>query len=74
MSEQERVVRILSDVLQCDPKQIDDSFDADSSTNWDSMAQISIVMELEEEFGKRFSERQIAEMFSYKSIMENIKG
>jgi acyl carrier protein len=72
-AEPEGVRPLLEEVLGVD---LGDESDPSRATidRWDSLAHLEVVFVLEEEFGVRFSEPEIAEMSSLDAIVRVIRG
>ena len=68
---EEKVLAILKDVLELDS--IDKTCSQASCENWDSMAQLNIVVELESEFDVTLEPEDIANMKSYADIIRILK-
>lgn len=68
---EEKVLAILKDVLELDS--IDKTCSQASCENWDSMAQLNIVVELESEFDVTLEPEDIANMKSYADIIKILK-
>ena len=65
----ERVIRIVSNVLDYPIEQIDDDTSPDSVKTWDSLQHMKLVLALEEELGVQFTADQIVEMNSVALIL-----
>jgi acyl carrier protein len=53
---------------------IDDGFSPATNAAWDSMQSMNLVMALEEEYGARFSTREIAAMNSVGKVREVLRS
>ncbi len=67
----EKVLEILKSVLEDDSVTTETT--QENNSNWDSLRQLNLVVELESEFGISFEPDEMAEMKSYKKIIEIIK-
>ena len=68
---EEKVFKILKDVLEMDEVSMNTS--QDNCENWNSLRHLNLVSELEDEFDVEFEPEEIAEMHSVNSIIEMIK-
>ena len=68
---EEKVFKILKDVLEMDEVSMNTS--QDNCENWNSLRHLNLVSELEDEFDLEFEPEEIAEMHSVNSIIEIIK-
>jgi len=69
-----RIKKVLADVLMVDISLITDDTSPDTLEKWDSMNQMNIVVALEEEFEIKFSDDDVIEMLNVKLIQEIIKS
>lgn len=67
----DRILKIMRDILE--DETIDVSCNQQSCEKWDSLNQLNLVAELEEEFNIEFEPEEIAEMKSYNKIKELIE-
>jgi acyl carrier protein len=58
----ERVAKVFSDVLRIPPQQITDETSPDNTPQWDSMAAMTLVVAIEDEFDVRLSTAEIVSM------------
>ena len=73
MSNKKQLFSAFSDVLKVDAKSLDESSSPDTIANWDSLAVINIVIELEQIFKVQFDIMEIADFQNIgiiKSILE----
>lgn len=68
MENAERIRLIVSDVLEIDPKRVQEGSQQADLAEWDSLAQLRLVTALEQEFGVRPTMREIAELTSIPAI------
>lgn len=66
-----RVKKILESVLDTN---IDENTNAINCDSWDSMNQVDIILELQEEFGIKIPMDKAMYLNSYKAITEYIKS
>ena len=69
----DRVFKVISQVLNVPLNQIDRESSPDNIDGWDSLKQMNLVLALEEEFGVQFTEEQIVEMLNVALIIEVLK-
>lgn len=68
---EEKVIKIMKDVLEMD--EVSMNISQDNCENWNSLRHLNLVSELEDEFDVEFEPEEIAEMKSVNSIIEIIK-
>lgn len=69
----ERVLNIVSNIMNWPLKKIHEDSSPEDIDTWDSLNQINLVLALEEEFGVKFTDVQIVEMLSVQSIIETLE-
>ena len=69
---QEKVIKLIANTLNIDEISIEDS--QDNILEWDSMAYLSILACLEDEFGLVISQDNINNFVSIKSIITEVKN
>jgi acyl carrier protein len=69
----ERVLNIVSNIMNWPLKKIHEHSSPEDIDTWDSLNQINLVLALEEEFGVKFTDDQIVEMLSVQSIIETLE-
>ena len=67
MTIEEKVLEVLKETLELDD--IDNTCAQANCPVWDSMAQLNLVVDLEDVFGVRFAPKEIASMKSVGEIM-----
>ena len=67
----EKVIEIMKDVLETEDISLNTS--QENCENWNSLRQLNLVSELEDEFDVEFEPEEIAEMKSVNNIIEIIK-
>lgn len=68
----EKVIEIMKDVLETEDISLNTS--QENCENWNSLRQLNLVSELEDEFNVEFEPEEIAEMKSVEKILEVIKS
>jgi acyl carrier protein len=66
----EKVKSVLSKVFSVNASSIGDDFSQWTCSQWDSLAQLRIVVELEKEFGCRFEPNEMGAMTDIASIVK----
>ncbi|WP_152058017.1 acyl carrier protein [Aliarcobacter butzleri] len=69
-----RIKKVLADVLMVDISLITDDTSPDTLEKWDSMNQMNIIVALEEEFEIQISDDDVIEMLNVKLIQEILKS
>lgn len=68
----ERVSEVIADVLVIDESDVTLDLSQDSCDNWDSLAQITLLVSIETEFGIKFTASQMSSMHSVGEIVDEI--
>jgi len=66
----ERVRYIVAEITEVEVERVTLQSSPDNLEEWDSLAQVNIVLSLEQEFGRQFSPDQIERMVSVEKIVE----
>jgi acyl carrier protein len=66
----EKVRNIVAEVSEVEVARVSLQSSPDNLEEWDSLAQVNIVLSLEQEFGHQFSPEQIESMVSVEKIVE----
>lgn len=66
----EKVRSIVAEVSEVEIERVSLQSSPDNLEEWDSLAQVNIVLSLEQEFGRQFSPEQIEYMASVEKILE----
>ncbi|MEZ5358262.1 MAG: acyl carrier protein [Candidatus Zixiibacteriota bacterium] len=70
----EKLMRILEEVLLIDESQYNDDYGPDEIETWDSLATVNIAAGLEKEFGYSMDPEVMAELECIGDIKEALKG
>jgi acyl carrier protein len=73
-STQQKIRRLMADILSLDPERIDENTSMDNSEFWDSANHISLVLALEDEFGIAFDVSEIEGMRSYFDLVQGVNA
>lgn len=65
-----RIKKILENVLEIS---VDENISSLNCEDWDSMNQVNIILELQEEFGIKIPMDDVMKLNSYSSILDYIK-
>lgn len=68
----QRVCAVVAETLNLPVGQVNGDTRQGSPSNWDSMAQLSIVLSLEQEFGVSLSPEQVEAMTSVHAIVREL--
>ncbi len=66
----DRVVEIVSQIMNVPIEQLDEDSSSDTVENWDSLKHMNLILALEEEFAIAFSDDEVVEMLSIRRIVE----
>ena len=69
---QNRIIEIIASVLEMNSSEINLDSNADNVESWDSMKQLFMVSELEQEFNIEFDTEEMEKMKSVKIIVDII--
>ena len=69
---EDKVLGIVSSILGVDKSELTLESSPDDIISWDSLMQMNIIMAIEEEFDLTFTEEDIFEMLSVKSILDKL--
>lgn len=64
----EKIIEILSQVLEIPTAEIGQDFSKEKAENWDSIAHLTIIAELEESFNISFEPEEMEQINSLKDI------
>ena len=73
-SEATPLVRLIAEILETDPAEIDDETGPGRSADWTSLRHIQLVTALEHTFGISLSQAEIRGMTSVAAIRETLRG
>jgi len=63
---------ILGKFLNIDPKKINSKTNTTNNSNWDSLVNLNILIEVEKKFKIRFTKKEINELNSYTNYIKYI--
>lgn len=68
-----KLIKLLSVILDVDEERIDNSTSSDNINGWDSLKQMNIIVAIEEEFDIQFDEEESILSDSYIALLNAIK-
>jgi acyl carrier protein len=68
MTIDERIANVIAVVFALPQSEINEHFTHDSTDKWTSLAHLTLILALEEEFHTTFSDQEAVEMLSFKLI------
>ena len=70
----DRVLKIVSQVMDVPVEQLSKMSSPDNVENWDSVKHMNLILGLEEEFCVSFTDEEIVDLLSVEIIVETLKG
>ena len=64
------VLKIIGQIMNVPSDQLNDDSSPETIANWDSLKHMNLVLALEEKFDVAFSDEEIVNMLTVKSIVE----
>lgn len=71
---EEKLKKIMSKVFEVSENDINEESSQTSIDKWDSLNQLNLVVELEDEFDVFFEPEEIGKMTTFKAVLEIIKN
>ncbi len=69
-----KFIKAVSSVLKANPRSINDETSPANAKNWDSFRGLLLIMEIEKEFGAKFSMEEILYIKNIGDIKKILKG
>ena len=69
----DKIFKILSRILKIPLNKIDDNFEMNKVSQWDSVAHLDIISTFEDEFNIQFDASEISKLINLKNINKIIK-
>jgi len=69
-----RLREVMAEVFGLAPGEIDDSFARDGSPAWDSLGHLRLITALEEEFGTRFTMKEVGELDRFGKLRDRLSA
>jgi acyl carrier protein len=69
----EKIISIISKNIDVDEKKIDINSKSDDFYKWDSLTQVTIILDIEKVLGKKINAAKIGELDSIKKIVAVLK-
>lgn len=66
---EERIIKIVAEILEMEPEKIDINMQQEDVEEWDSLAHIRIIAEIEEQLGKNIDIDKVVEIHSIKDLI-----
>ena len=70
----QRIKATMASVFKIDINEINDETSADNIDQWSSLEHVDFILNLQKEFDIEFSDSQIVEMLSYKTVVQNVSA
>ncbi len=71
-SVEQRIKAIMVKVFKIDKNDINEETSADNIDQWTSLEHVDFLVTLQKEFEIEFTDSQIVEMLSYKTVVQNV--
>ena len=71
-SVEQKIKTIMANVFRVDINDINDETSADNIDQWTSLEHVDFLVNLQKEFDIEFTDSQIVEMLSYKTVVQNV--
>jgi acyl carrier protein len=71
---EDRIKKVMSDVLNIDVSLINNESSPDNIENWDSLKHMNLIVALEEEFEIEFDDEEIVDSMNYTLIVIILKS
>ena len=69
-----RIKAIMANVFKIDINEINAETSADNIDQWTSLGHVDLLVNLQKEFDIEFTDSQIVEMLSYKTVVQNVRA
>lgn len=66
----ERIAEVFEDILDVDADEVDENLSQETCDEWDSLAQMTLLVSIENEFGIKFPAKVMAQAHSVAAILE----
>ena len=70
----DRITRIIASILLIEPSELTEKMARNEYETWDSMTHLTIVSQLELEFGIFFTDDEVVNMVTVADIRQTIRG
>jgi acyl carrier protein len=71
-SVEQKVKAIMATVFKIDIHDINEATSADNIDQWTSLEHVDLLVNLQKKFDIEFTDSQIVEMLSYKTVLQNV--
>tara|TARA_B100001287_G_scaffold276708_1_gene288856 strand:- start:5140 stop:5379 length:240 start_codon:yes stop_codon:yes gene_type:complete len=69
-----KIKMIFSDILRCDEADINENSSADEIDQWDSLAHIKLILEIERQFDIKFSLGELQNLKNIKGLISLVES
>jgi acyl carrier protein len=69
-----RIKAIMAKVFKMDINEINEETSADNIDQWTSLEHVDFLVKLQQEFEIEFTDSQIVEMLSYKTVVQHVRA
>jgi acyl carrier protein len=73
-SVEQKIKAIMANVFKLDINEINEETSADNIDQWTSLEHVDLLVNLQKEFDIEFTDSQLVEMLSYKSVVQNVSA
>ena len=71
-SMEKKIKAIMANVFKIEINEINEETSADNVDHWTSLEHVDFLVNLQKEFDIEFTDSQIVEMLSYKTVVQNV--
>ena len=69
-----KLIEIMAPIFEVEESDISENASPENIEKWDSLAQMNLVLALEQEFDIQFTEDQIVESLSFRALLDILKN
>ena len=70
----DKLVEVISSILEISPEIVDDNLSIETCDNWDSMNHMSLILALEEVFDLKIDDETAIDLISFKDVKNYISS
>lgn len=70
---QDKLIDVISSILEISPDSVNDDLSVDSCPNWDSMNHMNLILALEEVYGLKIADDVALDLLSFTAIKKYIE-
>ena len=71
-SVEQKIKAIMAKIFKIDINDVNEDTSADNVDHWNSLEHVDLLVNLQKEFDIEFTDSQIVEMLSYKTVVQNV--